>query len=436
MIRGLFEYLYTAEGLTLVPHIPPGITRLDQRFPIRLGDKRLYLSTRGKGPVSAVTVNGKPWTRFAATTVSLPAEAVPAEARVVICLGGAAPEPAPAAPVAVPNGVPPAGDAFWTVRGYLPVETGNLRPLRLGADSNGQNVFLGLLRRARVFTVELGADEVAALAASADAGPVPGRRPLLDYVLDGATDGVVPNRASPDFPAKVVGELTFEDTAMGKAARGSGKGYLEVAFDPRLNLPGPYSLDAWVCPDQLPGGGARIIDKVTAGTDDGYLLDTCPGNSLRLITEMGHAGYAAAFAPGQWVHVAATFNPEGELRLYVGGKAVAAARASKPKPKWEGVGQFYTKLCEAGLAESYEARHTRLVIDYLAAIHARAKLKAEGRLTPLPPESQLAADKSYLDAADRLVQGLQIVLRGYATSEDPAKAKMAALWEECTGDQR
>ena len=58
-MRGLFEYLYRADGLTLLPHIPPGITRLEQRFPVRFGTKRLYLATSGTGPVTAVTINGK-----------------------------------------------------------------------------------------------------------------------------------------------------------------------------------------------------------------------------------------------------------------------------------------------------------------------------------------------------------------------------------------
>ena len=64
MVRGLFEYLYRADALTLVPHIPPGITRLQQDFPVRFGRKQLYLATVGTGPVTAVTINGQPWTRF------------------------------------------------------------------------------------------------------------------------------------------------------------------------------------------------------------------------------------------------------------------------------------------------------------------------------------------------------------------------------------
>ncbi len=435
MVRGLFEYLYDAEGLTLVPHIPPGITRLDQRFPVRLGRTRLYLSTRGQGPVTGVTLNGTPWPQFAGSTVRLPAVALPAEARVVICLGGADPgEPPLPPPAAGPGPLPPPGDPFWDPRGILPVACGNLKPLRIGADSNGQHRFLGLLRRVRVYPVELTPAEAAALARDPAAEPAPDRKPLLDYVLDGAVDGVVPNRAGPDFPARIVGELGFEETPLGRAARGDGKGYLEVAFDPRLNLPGPYSLEALFLPDTLPEGGVRLIGKVTAGVEDGYLLDTCPGNSLRLITEMGQAGAAACLPPGQWAHAVGTFSPDGELRLYVNGKPVAAAPAARRRPPWEGLGRFYSRLREAGLAESVAARHAALTLECLAAIRTRCRLKAEGRLELLPPESQLAADKSYVDAAERLLEGLRKTVLAGRDSTDPDAARMAALWQECLPD--
>jgi hypothetical protein len=108
MIRGLFEYLYTADGLTILPHIPAGIARLEQRIPIRFGAKRLYLSTTGRGPVTGVLVNGRTWAQHDAVSVSLPYAQTPDEAIIEIALGGAAPalftprrpgaEPLPPAP--------------------------------------------------------------------------------------------------------------------------------------------------------------------------------------------------------------------------------------------------------------------------------------------------------------------------------------------------
>jgi hypothetical protein len=89
MIRGLFEYLYRAEGLTIVPHIPTGITRLEQQFPIRFGKKQLYLATAGSGPITGVMVNGQPWKAFDARSVSLGYDQTPDEAVIQILLGGA-----------------------------------------------------------------------------------------------------------------------------------------------------------------------------------------------------------------------------------------------------------------------------------------------------------------------------------------------------------
>jgi hypothetical protein len=89
LIRGLFEYLYRADGLTVLPHIPPGITELEQRFPVRFGNKRLYLATRGSGPVTGVVVNGKRWKSFTAESVFFAPDALPDEARIQILLGHA-----------------------------------------------------------------------------------------------------------------------------------------------------------------------------------------------------------------------------------------------------------------------------------------------------------------------------------------------------------
>jgi hypothetical protein len=88
LVRGLFEYLYSAEGVKIVPHIPPGIRELQQLFPIRFGSKKLFLSVLGTGPITTVRVNGKPWKKFDAASVWLPYAETPESARVVIARGG------------------------------------------------------------------------------------------------------------------------------------------------------------------------------------------------------------------------------------------------------------------------------------------------------------------------------------------------------------
>ena len=90
-IRGLFEFLYTADKLTLYPHIPSGITRLEQHFPIRFGTKRIYIAVTGSGLISSVQMNGKPWKNFNSTTVDLPYETLPSVAAIEIALGNEMP---------------------------------------------------------------------------------------------------------------------------------------------------------------------------------------------------------------------------------------------------------------------------------------------------------------------------------------------------------
>ena len=88
LMRGLFEYLYRADGLTLVPHIPPGITELRQIDPIRFGSKKLYLSTLGHGPITSVKVNGQRWHSFDRDSVFLAYKDTPDVAHIVIELEG------------------------------------------------------------------------------------------------------------------------------------------------------------------------------------------------------------------------------------------------------------------------------------------------------------------------------------------------------------
>lgn len=223
MIRGLFEYLYRADGLTILPHIPTGITRIEQDFPIRFGTKRLYLATEGQGPITSVTVNGQPWQTFDAGAVTLPYDQTPDEAVIQIVLGGARAEPF----------VPRKSDAL----------------------------------------------------------------------------------ALPPLP--VIGNLTQSPLA----------------------------------------------------------------------------------------------EPLAALSTRV-----------------EALQSFHQRLVDAGWGAGYEAAHLRLIAASFTAAVDRMHLMAEGKLPPLPLESQKAADSSYVEAATRLCNGLEKTLQSYTTSEDPRKQEIHRLW--------
>jgi hypothetical protein len=87
--RGLFEYLYKADRLTLIPHIPSGIAELQQMDPVRFGEKRLYLAVFGTGPLRGVRVNGRKWKHFTPESIDLPYDETPRDAVIVITRGGA-----------------------------------------------------------------------------------------------------------------------------------------------------------------------------------------------------------------------------------------------------------------------------------------------------------------------------------------------------------
>jgi hypothetical protein len=436
MMRGLFEYLYRADGLTLLPHIPPGITRLEQHFPVRFGEKRLYLSVTGSGPVTAVWVNDKPWKAFDDTSIRLPYDQTPAEAVIQIALGGA--KPAPFVPrkadAALPP-LPPAADKSWTLP-ESPVIAANQLPVRIGADSHAGSRFLGDIARARIFSRALAADEIAALAAGKPGDLAKDPALVGDWAFDNQKGEIFPSLAADGLPARIVGKVEVVDAPTGKAVRLAGDGYLEIAHGPKVNLTSACTLEAWICPKTLPPGGGRIIDKTEVGTSTGYLIDTHPGNSLRLISERGALVHDARLAPGQWVHVAATVAPDGRLALYLNGKAVASQKkdpAAEAAAAWglaEKMRRLYDRLSAAGLAGSYEAAHARLAVDMLAAYHRRLQLLADGTLKPLPPRSEIAADKSYLVTVTRLCDGLAKTLDACKGADDPHKKTVYRLWSQ------
>ncbi len=198
-------------------------------------------------------------------------------------------------------------------------------PLRIGADSDGNNRFLGDIGRVRLFGRALKPDEIAALAQDRGGDLAHDAGLIGDWAFDSTDGGVFSSKGALRLPARPVGEVAVAATARGKAMRLGGEGWAEVDDDPALDLTEACTLEAWVRPEALPQGGGRIIDKATAGVGEAYMLDTFPGNSLRLITGRAALSYDAKLPPGRWVHVAATFDGAGQQRLYVDGETVAAA---------------------------------------------------------------------------------------------------------------
>jgi hypothetical protein len=232
-------------------------------------------------------------------------------------------------------------DAFWN-RSWIRVSgtsfgaemSTNALPLRIGAASNGGSRFAGDIARPMIFSRALAPEEIAALAARKDAALAKDPALVASWTLENLKDGAFANVApGGNLPAKASGPVEVVDAPGGKAARLTGKGWLEVADSPKLGLTKACTLAAWVAPAKGCAGDGRIIDKSVAGSNNGYLLDVHPGgNSLRFITAAATLMHKADLAAGQWTHVAATFDAAGEARLYVNGKAAAAQAVGAATP--------------------------------------------------------------------------------------------------------
>jgi len=168
--------------------------------------------------------------------------------------------------------------AFWS-RSWIVVDgdaprhdvPASSHPLRIGRDSNGANVWSGRILGATIVGRVAAPAEIEALAASR------------------ASDRVSP------------ATLEVPDLATG------------------------FTLAAHV--QRAPGqGDARIFDRLTAGGSDGFLFDTHPGSSLRLVVGARTVSARDALPDdGATHHVAATFDAtSGHVCLFVDGALVAS----------------------------------------------------------------------------------------------------------------
>ncbi len=162
----------------------------------------------------------------------------------------------------------------------------NNHPVRLGVDQLGQNRFTGEMARVSLFDRALSPDEIQSLAQSRETPSV-------------AQAGLL-GRWTVVQPGPVVEPI------------------------PHKALTGAFSIEAWVRPEKQPAGGGRIVDKITPGAQNGFLLDTCPGNSLRFIAGSTTLVKNDCLEVNQWSHVAATFDPtSAKMQIYHNGKSIA-----------------------------------------------------------------------------------------------------------------
>jgi hypothetical protein len=93
------RYLYEASSLCVIPHLPPDVTALEQKLPVRWGHYQIFISTTGSRThgITAVALNGKPLplshagsggSSFNRTVVVLEYDALPAPSAAAVSAMG------------------------------------------------------------------------------------------------------------------------------------------------------------------------------------------------------------------------------------------------------------------------------------------------------------------------------------------------------------
>lgn len=180
----------------------------------------------------------------------------------------------------------------------------NRHSVGVGIDQAGGNVFSGDLGRVSLFARPLAETEIAALA----------KRD--------------PNQGVPDQVNPLFTGLNLQPKVLTNSAG--------------WDLTSGLTIEAWVRPERLASSGARLMDKITPGGSDGFLLDTFPGNSLRFICGEQILQQANALPAGRWTHVAAVADSAaGGCRLYVNGQRVADSAGAVVRDEAAYVSQMY-----------------------------------------------------------------------------------------------
>ena len=449
ILRGLFEYGYTAKGLRLWPHVPASLSHYAQKVPASFGRARIYLATTGSGVPSKALVNGQSISLDADGSLFLPLDGSNKKIEVEFLCGDASPRGVSTALMATV--VPPASDtAFWSpdpVNPYAPASSANQWPIRIGGSSAGGHQFFGQIKEVRIYRPAISETEVAARArGQGDPANLLLKWPLESVASDGTFPGsvrlssvVAPSATRADNNAIKFqeGGLTFDE--------GSS---LDVPSSALVDFFENYSLELQVRPVSVKG--ACLIDRSSPGEADGFKFEYLAGDkdiqALRLTTPWGTAMGNAKLKTNEWQHLVATCDNSGMMRIFVDGKKIAESQGAKPVPQPAAprpvarvglatAGAFLTAMEKADMGDSMEACQARMVVDLLTAYRVRKSLSAAHKLpmpdlSPshhIPPADQRKVEEIYRNTARWVFGGLQDHLRGVSLQKYPVKPEVLQM---------
>ena len=187
-------------------------------------------------------------------------------------------------------------------------------PLTIGSDLTTENGFVGVIAQARIYNRALTAQEISELENKIPAG-IAANWDFTNYKGGPVTDATAGFVATPFGNPEAASEEGRSGVKLG------GKDGFQVPSDPKLDLTTGGTLEMLISAGTQGAGGGRLLDKGQAGTALGSILDTFPGNSLRLITMAGALEGGPTLPVGGWHRVVAAFDSKSR-RLYLDGKLI------------------------------------------------------------------------------------------------------------------
>lgn len=128
------------------------------------------------------------------------------------------------------------------------------------------------------------------------------------------------------------------------------KGAPKTAAQPKAAVPKfekGLSIEAWIKPEKGAEGRFNVVSKRTSSNPDGFFLDHNPPRGLRFcVGNRMLASPANVLTPGEWQHVAATYDAKSAMQsLYVNGALVAGIGSEEMTIGKGYVWQRYMQAC-------------------------------------------------------------------------------------------
>lgn len=213
--------------------------------------------------------------------------------------------------------------AFWD-RSYIQISKAvdpprqmvspTANPLSIGVSTSGADGLVGAIASVRIYERALSPAEIQVLDSTAPSGLT------ASWDFSTFSGGAVTDPSS-GLVADPLGSPESDEVDGRKGVRLDGTSGFRVPPDAKLDLTHGGTLEVMVSPGTQAPGGGRLLDKGQPGTALGYVLDTFPGNSLRLITMDGLLKGGSLLPVGGWHRVVAVFDAKGR-RIYLDGQLV------------------------------------------------------------------------------------------------------------------